>query len=933
MPFYKLNEKIQKALKKLDFDSPTLPQELGIPKILEGKNVLIIAPTGLGKTEAVVLPVFSLWLDKKPKPTSILYITPLKSLNRDLLKRFNFWSEEIDISISVRHGDTSSYERKKQAEFPDDMLVLTPETLQAILPAKKMRENLKNIKWVIIDEVHELAESKRGTQLSVALQRLKMLCKDFQIIMLSATVAESEKIAKFFAGENQVEIIKSDFVKKIKINVISPKVIKEDEKIAEKINTNLQTAARLREINRMIREHGSTLIFTNTRDFAEILTSRLKHVYPDLAVENHHSSLSKSVRIKVEEEFKQQKLKAIVATSSLELGIDIGSVDFIIHYMSPRQASRALQRIGRAGHHFSLTSEGVIIATDIDDCFESAIIAKHALKNKLQKTKMHTSSLDVLAHQIIGLLRDNYKMSIDEIFEIIKRATPYKNLSKEKFLSVCMQLANLRYLFMDEGNLKISKKGLIYYLENLSTIPDSKNYTVINMLTNEKVGTLDEEFVAVNAEEGATFIIKGEPWRIVSVDRREIFVEPSGDIEASIPGWEGELMPVPFEVARDVGVLRREIEEMIKLGFSKKQVVDELMKKYPIDENTAKRMANVIRKQMRFDVPTDKKILIEYDNNSIIINSCFGNQVNDTLGRFLTAMLSLRIGSVGLKTDSYRIILEMTPKGIDILKEIIYKTDPELVEHLLEMSLTNTKLFQWKFLHVARRFGVISRDAELGKIAMSKIIEIYKDTPVWKETLNEIKIEKLDIENAKKVLQAIQKGEIEIVLLNKLTPLGKAGLRLKSEVVGPEKPELQVLDIFKKRLMSKKVKLVCLNCGSWSMTLQVKDLPEEIRCHKCKAKLVAACSPKFVEAEKIVKKSLEEKEMTNIESKMLEKMKKISDLIIVYGKKAVIALAARGVGPKVAVRILRNIYFNEDDFYKAILEAEKTFVRTKKFWK
>ncbi|MEM5799872.1 MAG: hypothetical protein QXZ43_04390, partial [Candidatus Aenigmatarchaeota archaeon] len=159
------------------------------------------------------------------------------------------------------------------------------------------------------------------------------------------------------------------------------------------------------------------------------------------------------------------------------------------------------------------------------------------------------------------------------------------------------------------------------------------------------------------------------------------------------------------------------------------------------------------------------------------------------------------------------------------------------------------------------------------------------------------------------------------------------GLRLKSEVVGPEKPDIQILDIFKKRLMTKKVKLVCLNCGKWSMTLQVKDIPEDIRCHNCKAKLVAACNPRFIDAEKIVLKNIRGKDMTNSEKTMLEKMRKISDLVIVYGKKAIIALAAKGVGPKVAVRILRNIYFNEDDFFKAILEAEKTFIRTKKFWK
>ncbi|MCX8179144.1 MAG: DEAD/DEAH box helicase [Candidatus Aenigmarchaeota archaeon] len=932
MVFYKLNEKIREGLKKLDFNSPTLPQQLGIPKILTGNNVLIIAPTGLGKTEAVMLPIFSMWLETKPKPTSIIYITPLKSLNRDLLKRFNFWSKEIEINISVRHGDTSSYERKKQAEFPDDMLVVTPETLQAILPAKKMRENLKNVKWVIVDEVHELAESKRGTQLALALQRLKLLCKNFQIVMLSATIAEPEKVAKFFAGEN-VEIVRSEFAKKISISVVSPKAEEEDRKISEIIGSDMRVSARLREISRLVNEHNSTIIFTNTRDFAEILTSRLKHAFPDLKIENHHSSLSKNVRIRVEEDFKNQKLKAIVATSSLELGIDIGSVDFIIHYMSPRQPSRALQRIGRSGHHFSETSTGIIIVTDIDDCFESAIIAKHALTNKLQKIKMHVNSLDVLAHQIIGLLRDNYRMRFDEVFSIVRKSSPYKHLKKETFLSVCMLLSDLRYLFIDGDKMKISKRGLLYYLNNLSTIPDSKNYDVINVLTNEKVGTLDEEFVAVNAEEGMNFIIKGEPWRIVSIDRREIFVEPSGNIEASVPAWEGELMPVSFEVAQDVGVLRGEIETWINHGYKKKEIIQMLMKNYPIDKNSAIRMVNIIKKQMNFVVPTDKRIVIEKEGETVIMNSCFGNQVNDTLGRFFSYFLSLHFGSVSFKTDPYRIIFEMPEKGKEVLNDILYKTSPQLLEETIDASIVNTKLFQWKFLHVARRFGVISREVDFGKISFSKIIEVYKDSPVWKETLNEIKTEKLDLENAKKILELIQKKEIKVIFINRLSPLGKAGLRLKSEIFGPQKADVQILSIFKQRLLKKKVKLVCMNCGKWSMTLQIKDIPEEIRCHNCRAKLIAVCNPNFLEAERIVSKHIHNKEMTIEEKKMFEKMSKVSELVIVYGKKAIIALSARGVGPKTALRILRNIYFTEDDFIKAIFEAEKNFIRTKKFWK
>lgn len=933
MPFKKLNKKIQDALNKIGFDKPTLPQEMGIPKILEGKNILLIAPTGLGKTESVMLPIFEMWLENKPKPISILYLTPLKSLNRDLLKRFVFWSNELGIDISVRHGDTSAYERKKQVEFPDDMLVSTPETLQAILPAKKMKENLKNIKWVIVDEVHELADSKRGVQLTIALERLRQLCGDFQLIALSATVGQPEEIAKFISGGRQIEIVKATTAKEMQIEVISPKVIANDKELAEQIFSNVHAAARIRKIKDLIDLHESTLIFTNTRDFAEILTSRLKTAYPNIAVDNHHSSLSKSVRIRVEEEFKKQKLKAIVATSSLELGIDIGAIDFIIHYMSPRQPSRAIQRIGRSGHEFKRKSDGVIIATDIDDVFEATVIARQALTEKLQKTKMHENALDVLAHQIIGLLRDNYRIDIDNAYELIKKAYPYRHLTKEQFLSVCLQMAQLKYLFIDQNSMKISRKGLLYYFENLSTIPDTKSYTVINMLTNEKVGTLDEEFVAINATEGSTFIIKGESWNIVSIDGRQIFVEPSSDIEASVPGWEGELMPVPFEVAQEVGQLRDSIFKMIDAGYTRDKVIEEIKKKYPVDDNTARRMANFIKRQIKYKIPTNKKIIIELKDNTAVIHACFGNQVNETLGRFLSSLLSSRIGSVGLKIDPYRIILQMQSDATEILKELIFKTQPDTMESLIDISLPKTKLFEWKFLHVAKRFGIIRSDAELGKVMMSRIIDLYSGTPVWKETIREIKTEKLDIENARKILEMIQKKEIEIVFSKGLSPLAKIGLRMKTELIGPEKPDIQILDVFEKRLMSKKVKLVCMNCGNWTMTMPVKDLPDELRCQKCKAKLIAAVHPSRIEVDNIIKKKLKGSDLTGEELAKWNRMNKISDLIIVYGKKAVIALAARGVGPKTAVRILRGMYNDEKEFFKTLLEAERQFIRTKKFWK
>ncbi len=804
MVFKLLSEKLQEVVKKRGFKEPTLVQKLGIPPIISGKNVLLIAPTGVGKTESAMLPIFDEWIKKKPKPISILYITPLKSLNRDMLKRLLWWGNKLDIDISVRHGDTSQYARKMQAEVPPDCLITTPETLQAILPAKKMGQHLKNVKFVIVDEVHELASSKRGTQLTIGLERLRELCGDFQIISLSATIGSPEKVVNFISGGKPMEIVKAIETKEIKIEVINPKPIPSDVSLAETVFTNRLTAARLRTVHDLIKNHTSTLTFTNTRDFAEILTSRLKQAYPKFPVENHHSSLSKEVRIKAENNFKDQKLKSIVCTSSLELGIDIGSIDFIIQYMSPRQTSKAIQRVGRSGHELGRVSDGIIISTDVDDTFESAVIARQGISDNLEPMKMHLNAFDVLAHQIVGITRDKYRIDYNEVYKIIKRAYPYKNLTKKEFISVCRQLNNLHFIFLNEDDtIKSSRNGLLYYFENLSTIPDTKSYFVINTIADQKVGRLDEEFVALHAHEGVTFIIKGEPWRIVTIDGRRIFVEPSGDIDAAVPGWEGDLMPVPFEVAQEVGSIRRFVSDNI-FKSSKPEVIEEIKKKYPVDQNSAKKMVDVVKKQIKYGiVPTDKKVLIETQDNLMVIHTCLGTKGNETLGRMLSTTLAAKIGSVGLKTDPYRIILQLQIMNNDLIEDALFKTKPEHVEGLLELNLSNSRLFQWRFIHVAKRFGVIRKNAEYGQRWLSRIIDLYRKTPVWEETLREIKTDKLDVEVVKEFLKKIQKKEIAVIFKEGLSPIGKLGIKKRVELIGPEKPDLQVLDIFEKRLNEK----------------------------------------------------------------------------------------------------------------------------------
>jgi ATP-dependent Lhr-like helicase len=871
-------------------------------------------------------------MQEKPKPIAILYVTPLRALNRDLLDRLLWWCNEIGIEASVRHGDTSAYERKQQAEFPPLLLITTPETLQAMLPGKILREHLKNVKWLVIDEIHELVDSKRGTQLSLALERLRELAgHDFQVIGLSATVGSPEKVAKFLCPNGDIEIIKAVQPKAMEIKVVSPKPEAADSRIAKKLFVSEETAARLRLIMELIKSHRSTLTFTNTREFAEILSSRIKALDKDFPIAVHHSSLSKEVRIKAEKEFKEEKIKSIICTSSLQLGVDIGSVDLVLQYMSPRTVTQAIQRIGRSGHGVERMSKGIIITTDEDDIFESAVIARKALNEEIESLKLHGNSYDVLAHQLVGLTLDNWKVDLQKAYEIVKKAYPYQKLSFTEFLEVCKQLQQLGLIFLN-GQIKKKRRGFEYYFNQLSTIPDTKQFKVFNSLDNSFVGVLDEEFVAVNAEPGTTFILKGEAYKIISVEEDKILVEPVEDIEAAIPGWEGELIPVPFEVAQEVGMLRRILSESLE-AKREEEIVKWLLASYPIDENCARAMVKTIKKQKKYGiVPDDKTILIEDHENSVIIHACFGSLVNETLGRFLSSLLTARIGSVGLKTDAYRIILHFQVKALELLKEILFNTNPEYLRNYIEMYLSKSNLFEWKFVHVAKRFGAIEKNADYGKVRLGKIVESYVGTPIFKETLKELETEKLDMEKAIEILKKIQSGEMKVVFKPGLSPLGRIGLRHEfAELVGPTKPELEIFELFKKRLMNTSVKLVCVNCGQWQQSFLVKEIPEKVKCKKCEARLLAIVHPKNMEAMKIVKKKLRGT-LTEGEKGKFERIVKSADLFLVYGKKAAMALAARGVGPETAKRILARFHKNEDDFLRDILEEERRFIRTRKYW-
>ncbi|MBI2085091.1 MAG: DEAD/DEAH box helicase [Candidatus Aenigmarchaeota archaeon] len=929
MVFGILEKRLQEIIKKR-FDKPTEAQNISIPSISSGKDVLLIAPTGIGKTESAMISILNNWMKQKLKPISILYITPLKSLNRDLLGRLKWWASELDAEIAVRHGDTTPYERTKQAEMPSDILITTPETLQSMLIGSVMRKNLANIKFVVIDEVHELINSKRGAQLSIGLERLRKLCGNFQTIGLSATIGNPNEVAKFLNGSRECEIIRAVDIKKMKIEVETIQTEDSDAKIAAQLLIGVDTAARLRKIQEILDNRKSVIIFTNTREFAEILSSRLKK-FSEHRIETHHGSLAKDVRVEFEKGFKDESIKALVATSSLELGIDIGAIETVIQYQSPRQVSKLIQRVGRSGHSIGRTSEGIILSTGIDDAIESASIAKLALAGKVENPKPHKLAMDVIAHQIVGMALEKYSAPMKEIYETIKLSYLYKDLEYTNFQAICKQLQQLGHVYINDGMVNRKKNGWQYYFENLSTIPSVQQYRIFDIVSRKHVGTLDEEFIALHGSSGTTFVVKGQSWRIIDTEEDVINVEPADDIEASIPAWEGELIPVPFEVARLALEMKSEVSSMVD---DAEEANEYLIKNYPIDVETAKLIYGSIKKHAKnFSYKTDE-ITIENSGDMTIIHAHLGSLVNDTIGRALTFYLSDIIGTVSLKIDPYRIMLKCQKDPKKHIKDFFGEiSDKNLMSYIRE-NIHRSDLFTWRFFHNAKRFGAIAKTADLGKVPLKKIAETYRDSPIYEETMREIFLEKLDFSKASEVIRNIKEGVIKIRDSDGLSFFGKLSMDKEfGELIGPERPDGEILKIFRDRIGETKIRLICVNCGKWTWPCYVKDAPKKPKCSKCGAMMITSVRDYDHVTEQVIEKKCAKRTLTTEQQKTYDDALKVADLVMVSGKDAITALAGRGVGYATAARILSKYHGDEDDLYKDILAAERQYFKTKRFWK
>lgn len=888
--------------------------------VSSGKSVLVVSPTGSGKTEAAFLPVLNAILEENLPPIAALYIAPIKALNRDLLERLRWWGERVGLGVEVRHGDTSSHAKAKQVKNPPHVLIITPETLGILLVMKSMRKHLANVRFVIVDEIVELVDSKRGAQLSLALERLAKRA-NFQRIGLSATVGNEGEIRDWLKADI---IVKPEISKAYRVHVLYPEPGEKDFELAPSLKVSPEVAARLRALWEVVEEHGKGLIFTNTRQFAEILAHRLKAW--GKPVEVHHGSLSKEARIRAEKALKEGKVKALVCTSSMELGIDIGDVDVVVQYMSPRQVNRLVQRMGRSGHRLGEVSEGYIIATNPEDYLESLVIARRAVKGLYEPVRPYENALDVLAHFIVGSLMEERNLLPGEVYETARGAYPYRNLSEEDFSAVVKLLESARLVGIDEvtGSLYIRRGAFEYYYENLSTIPDEISYRVLDASSGHIIGRLDESFV-MDLEDGMEFIMHGRSWILLSIDEetRLIKVKESRSLESAVPSWEGEMIPVPFEVALETGKLKRELiyNEMLAKRF---------LNGVNFREEELERVLKVLREQE--PLPTDRDIGVESLPKGLVIHADFGNRVNETIGRFLWAFLSSKYGKVfTLKGHGHAVVFK-TPFQLNPAEVAsLLRTSPEALEFIVGRAVRESNVYRWRMLNVAKRFGALRRDAKIRRVD-----RLFEGTVVEKETLNELFHDKLDIEGAERVLKLLGEGMLRVrtKLATEPSPLAKLNLSVGGEfLVTGELERDEVLELFKKRLEESEVVLLCTNCA-WNARTRVGRLRSRLnewRCPKCGSLMLAVAHP--IDAElfiSAVKKMRRREELGDEEEKAYRKLIKASDLIQSYGWEAILALSAYGVGPDTAARLLGQ--YRGEALLVALLEAERTFIRTRRFW-
>ncbi len=892
---------------QLGFQRLTDIQKKAIPVILQKKDSLIIAPTGSGKTECSVIPIFSMIKEsKKLGKIKALYITPLRALNRDVFRRITRYAQNDGLTIEIRHGDTSQSARKKITKDPPSVLITTPETLVILLTQKKMLEAFSELEWIVIDEVHELLASERGSQLSLSLERLQLTSSsEITRVGLSATIGNEDEAAKFVVGTKRKYKIIRD--KSVRVYDVDVKFI--DGSISDVADSIIDYVKKL-NLN------SPVLLFTNTRGESEFLASILKEK-SDINIELHHGSLSKQVREETEFSLREGKSGIVVCTSSLELGLDIGSIELVIHYGSPRQVSKLIQRIGRSKHNRDSSAKGLIITNNSDDEFEAKAILERIKEGSIEEQKIHDGSLDVLAHHLVGLTIQLGEIKVENAFKILTKAYPFRNLTLSDLLDVLDLLDSNYLLFFDKEKMTFWKKGrsFRYYFENLSTIPDILKFKVFDTVAKKVIGTLDQRFVGDYGESGNIFVLRGTQWRIMNIDEKSLIVnvEPFRAGGITVPYWEGESIPVDYNTANKVGLFRTQV----KHGSLK--------------------LINNIISTLNFDViPNEKTIVIESvrSEGTLVLHACFGTKINSTLSTLLSSMLSSMLGYVvESRSDAYRIILTSRSRISEKLLLQVLNDEYDLPS-IISASLLGTHNVNWKTWCVAKKFGVVGREAIYERKSARFLYDRYSNTPLVKEALRELFHDKYDLINTGKILKNIQNNDIQVKWceIDKFSKLATPILDHTTKYYSsPSNIDKGILDMIKSRLLKTKHRLICARCGKWVKVVETNEIKNSLSCHYCKGHQITATFYSDHDLQKIIQKKHQGKNISADEKHKFDRAWKVSSLIENFGKTAIIVLSGYGIGADTAARILRNMV-GEENLYKQIYEAERQYVMTRGFW-
>jgi ATP-dependent Lhr-like helicase len=493
-----------------------------------------------------------------------------------------------------------------------------------------------------------------------------------------------------------------------------------------------------------------------------------------------------------------------------------------------------------------------------------------------------------------------------------------------------------------------TRKTRRYYYENLSMIPDERRYPIINILTDKQIGTLGDEFMTLKARVGLNIIIRGKVWRIVQIEEETgtVYVVPSEDPFAAIPGWDGEMLPIPFDLAQETGKLRQEIGELLKALEDADAVADNVAKRFNIGKETLNEAVREIEEHIKqgAPLPTHNHILIEAFDKYLIVHACFGEIANSTLGGIFDAILSDEELIVGWWNDGYRILIEaprkVSQRELERMPEILFSLSDKQVEEAFKDYLETKFPYVYKMKFVAERFGALPRGKTMGPKKLSQLPAVFKGTPIHDETLREFMLEKADLEKVKEIMRNIRNGKIKVSTLYRTESPTQLAYHILakyadiSELMAPRRIIVNNIEKMKRAIDAKVATLMCIECGEWAAEKRIKELPEKPLCERCGSRLLALLYPgqKAKRLQEILKKRHEGKSLTEDELKEIAHARRTADLILSYGKKAVIALKVKGVGPKTAFRILGKMHSKDEEFYMDLLKAKIQYLKTREFW-